>query len=200
MFDNKQNMFIVIDGPDGTGKTTISRLLVEMFIKQNKNAVLTAEPTSSPLGVQIRLALKTQTNPQILLDMFLQDRSQHCKDFILPALNQGKIVVCDRYKLSTACYQQSDSHTAKQLLAMQKHLMDPDYTFILYFKNIKTIQNRMSNRKRSLDVFENVHFQQKINDDFIRLAKELQSQNVFLISAEQNTKQILKQIMEVINV
>lgn len=84
-------MFIAIDGPDGIGKTTISKRVIEkMKFDYNTESILTTEPSRSPLGLEIRKLLSSgNVNNKILLDMFLKDRKEHIENEIIPILEKN---------------------------------------------------------------------------------------------------------------
>ncbi len=102
-------MFITFEGIEGCGKSTQAKLLHEFLEAQGHDAVLTREPGWGPLGELIRTLIlderKLELDPVSELCLFCADRAQHVKDFILPSLKDGKIVICDRYYDSTVVYQ-----------------------------------------------------------------------------------------------
>jgi len=97
-------MLITIEGIDGSGKgTVIDRLEDEL----SEEAVFTREPSPVWTGEQVRRAInKDDSHPMADFHLFIADRAEHLKHKIGPALEDGKIVVCDRYKDSTRAYQQ----------------------------------------------------------------------------------------------
>ena len=102
-------MFIVFEGPDGSGKTTQARLLVDHLISRGRTVVQTREPGGTPAAEAIRSLV---LNPEFLgLDdrtealLFAAARAEHVARVIRPALQRGEIVVCDRYIDSSVAYQ-----------------------------------------------------------------------------------------------
>jgi dTMP kinase len=100
---------IVIEGADGSGKTTQVRLLAERLGRANITHVVTAEPTRAPepVGDLIRSALTGQVtirDSRAMQLLYAADRLEHVASVIEPALKRGEIVVCDRYDLSTIVY------------------------------------------------------------------------------------------------
>jgi dTMP kinase len=105
----KRGLFITLEGPEGSGKTTLAKELYRVLRKKGYEVLLTYEPGGSSLGKVLRRALLQNKNHKIsdLAELFLfeADRAQHVLEVILPALQQGKIVLCCRYCDSTTAYQ-----------------------------------------------------------------------------------------------
>jgi len=102
-------MLITFEGIEGCGKSTQAKLLHEFFLANGRDAVLTREPGWGHMGNLIRALIlderELELDPVAELCLFCADRAQHVKDFIVPALKDGKIVICDRYFDSTVVYQ-----------------------------------------------------------------------------------------------
>jgi dTMP kinase len=101
---SRTGRFIALEGIDGAGKTTQAKLLVSALEAAGKHAVLTAEPTNGPAGARIRGA-KSRLDPETEAALFTEDRREHVTQFIIPALQSGAYVVCDRYVHSSVAYQ-----------------------------------------------------------------------------------------------
>ncbi len=98
--------FIVIEGIDGTGKSTQAKRLAEWFRNQGREVLLSREPTDGPWGAKVRESAATgRLAPEEELEYFLNDRRQHVEELIKPALSAGKVVILDRYYFSTMAYQ-----------------------------------------------------------------------------------------------
>jgi dTMP kinase len=99
-------MFIVLEGIDGTGKSTQARKLAEHFIDKGRTVALSREPTDGPWGTLLRNSAETgRLSPVEELETFLKDRRQHVEELIAPALTAGNVVILDRYYFSTMAYQ-----------------------------------------------------------------------------------------------
>jgi dTMP kinase len=99
-------MFIVLEGIDGTGKSTQAKRLAEHFTAQGRAVTLSREPTDGPWGTLLRNSANTgRLSPHEELETFLKDRRQHVDEKIAPALAAGHIVILDRYYFSTMAYQ-----------------------------------------------------------------------------------------------
>ena len=105
---DKRGYFITFEGADGCGKTTQIQLIKEYLDKKNIENILTREPGGSDLGVHLRKILLHYENPVSNIAetfLYLADRAQHIEYKIKPALESGKIVLCDRHTDSTIAYQ-----------------------------------------------------------------------------------------------
>ena len=99
--------FIVFEGIDGSGKTTQIKLLSDRFKKHNIPHIVTKEPTDGPIGKLCRSVLSGDMpmSTEALALLFMADRAEHISSEILPALESGKYVLCDRYEYSNMAYQ-----------------------------------------------------------------------------------------------
>jgi dTMP kinase len=125
-------MFVVIEGIDGAGKSTLADELARRL--GSDRVVLTREPTdASPWGRRLReAASKGRLTRDDEIDHFHRDRVHHLETLIRPALAAGKIVITDRYVDSTLAYQARDLDEAARLYArMVPELLEPDVVLIL---------------------------------------------------------------------
>jgi dTMP kinase len=112
--------YIILEGIDGTGKSTVARLLSEALRAQGRDVVLTGEPSDSPCGRLIRERLadrKLKTTAQEWLGLFVADRRLHIENVVRPALAAGKDVIQDRSMYSTLVYQGQMGIAEKDILA-----------------------------------------------------------------------------------
>jgi dTMP kinase len=124
--------FIVFEGVDGSGLSTQSVMLKEYLLKKGKIVVLTKEQTDNLIGGLIKSSLKghIKTSPLTLQFMFVADRSHHLDSEIEPALNEGKIVISDRYLFSTLAFG-SLNVDMDFLKIINSKFRKPDLTFII---------------------------------------------------------------------
>ncbi len=132
----KKGLFIAFEGIDGSGKSTQARLLAKKL-----NALLTAEPTNSPLGRFVRKLIRMEKAGWVQ-SVFANDRAEHVRKFILPALKKGRIVVCDRYILSSMAYAQSKD--VNMVKALNAGFPKPDMTFLLDVPAITALKRKKS--------------------------------------------------------
>jgi dTMP kinase len=104
----QQGYFIVIEGIDGTGKSTQAKRLGDWLVSLGFEVTLSREPTSGPWGTLLRESAATQRlSPEDELEYFLKDRHQHVEELIKPSIAAGKVVILDRYYFSNMAYQGS---------------------------------------------------------------------------------------------
>ncbi len=135
--------FITFEGPDGSGKTTQLRLLTEWFRLQGVEPVLLRQPGGTPLGERIRaIVLDSRTDeklggldPMAELALMFADRAQSIAEVIAPSLQQGRVVLCDRYTDSSEAYQGAGRGLGSaRVLALHAELcggLQPDMTVLL---------------------------------------------------------------------
>jgi len=143
----KRGWFIVLEGPDGSGKTTQAHLLAERLSSDGYPSIATEEPGGTDTGRFIReiiLNPSISISPKTELFLFLADRAEHVQKIIKPALDEGRIVVCSRYIYSTLVYQGFVRKVAPTefLLNMNKYATDelvPDMVFYIDVDPEKTL-------------------------------------------------------------
>ena len=129
--------FIVLDGPDGCGKSTQMQLLSAYFDSQGIDVVNTADPGGTVIGDKIRKLLKYESkgidvNTEVML--FMASRAQLVREVIKPALEEGKTVLCDRFISSTCAYQVAGDYPIDKILELARFAVGdiwPDLTVIL---------------------------------------------------------------------
>ena len=105
MVTESQGLFIVLEGIDGTGKSSHAKRLASYFSSLGREVVLSREPTDGPWGRKLRDSASTgRLEPAEELEYFLRDRREHVEKLIRPALAEGKVVILDRYYFSTMAY------------------------------------------------------------------------------------------------
>jgi dTMP kinase len=163
-----QPKFIVLDGPEGCGKSTQAQLLLGRLKTNGQDVILVRDPGTTPIGEQIRSLLLNPANGEMNMRcemlLYMAARAQMMAQIILPALNSGQTVICDRFVSSTLAYQLGgDGLTADEIgktasIAIRDRW--PDLTFILDLPVDKAMAriNRQKDRieQRSRDYHEQV--------------------------------------------
>ena len=132
---NAPGWLVVVEGIDGAGKSTVLRRLAAHCAERGLGCVASGEPTRGPWGMKLRQSMTEGRLPlDEELDLFLKDRAEHVATLIRPALAGGKVVLLDRYYLSTAAYQGArGADPAKILEANEKFAPQPDLVLLLDF-------------------------------------------------------------------
>ena len=128
----RKGILIVFEGTDGTGKSTQLQLFSHYLQDKGYPVVTTREPTEGQYGKQIRelYVNRSKYSQDEELELFLADRREHVQDFLAPALAQGKVILCDRYFLSTAAYQGARGFDPEEILELNHFAPDPDLALL----------------------------------------------------------------------
>jgi dTMP kinase len=166
-------LFIVLEGIDGTGKSTQAKQLAEWFREQGREVVASREPTDGPWGTKIRATAATgRLSPAEELDYFLRDRREHVEQLITPALAAGKVVILDRYYFSTMAYQGSRGVDPVEIRRQNEVFAPvPDLLFILDV-DVDTALTRIGGRGDTANEFEKHESLAKCREVFLSLAGE----------------------------
>ena len=167
--------FVTFEGIDGSGKSTISKLVYKKLKSEGHNVILTYEPTDSEIGKIVQQCISKKSDPYVTVFTFIADRLEHGKQ-ITGWLDEGNIVLCDRYADSTYSYQgaqlqETIDNPIKWLKELSKGIIPiPDRTFLFIIEPQQAI-NRIENRN-NLIPFEKLEFLQKVHENYLKLAKE----------------------------
>lgn len=200
----KKRLFIVFEGPEGSGKTTQAKLLYN-HLKKKYDVVLTREPGGTQIAEKIRkiiLSTKTKISPLTELLLYEASRAQHISEVILPNLNEHKIVISDRYADASIVYQGYARGLGIELVNKLNDIvvgnLVPDITFILDIEPKEGLR-RVKTRRGSFDRLEkeNLEFHKKIRDGYLKLAEN--KKNYFVINVNSKTqKEIHFMILEIL--
>ena len=199
-------MFITIEGPEGSGKTTAVNTAVQELEKMGYQIVRTREPGGTPIAEQIRNVILDKNN--VAMDqrtealLYAASRRQHLVEKVWPALKEGKIVICDRYLDSSLAYQGGARGLGvDNILQVNSFATEgtfPDLTLLfdidpeLGLARIAANSDREVNR---LDL-EEIEFHKKVRNTFLELAKRYPERFV-VIDASQSREEVAKQTLEV---
>jgi len=172
-------MFITFEGVEGSGKSTQAKLLAKLLAEMGHKVTLTREPGWGRLGELIRKIIlderDLELDPFSELCLFCADRAQHVRDFIKPKLQDGEIVICDRYFDSTVVYQGHGRKLDKRLvnkIAIASTLdLIPDVTFLLNLPakiGLSRLQTRGEITKMDEEPLE---FHEMIRQGYMLIAK-----------------------------
>jgi dTMP kinase len=170
--------FIVLDGPDGSGKSTQARLLVEWLDIAGRDALHLRDPGGTRVGEKVRGILldpaHTEMDPWAEALLFMASRAQLAAERISPALAAGRVVVCERWVSATVCYQGYAGGIAPEaILSVGRQAMraiEPDLTLVLDVDPSRGLA-RIA-RPRDLLEGRPLTFHEKVRAGFLRLAAD----------------------------
>jgi len=200
-------MFITLEGPEGSGKTTAVEAAVKALQEKGYEIVRTREPGGTPIAEQIRNVIldkaNTSMDPRTEALLYAASRRQHLVEKVWPALKEGKIVICDRYLDSSLAYQGGarglgvDEVLNVNLFATENTW--PDLTLLFDIKpevGLARIASNASREVNRLDL-EKLEFHNKVRDTFLALAKKYPDRYV-IIDASQSREEVAKATLEAI--
>ncbi|RJQ13851.1 dTMP kinase [Candidatus Parcubacteria bacterium] len=192
--------FIVFEGISGSGKSTQVKMLAQWFETEKIPFVQTHEPTKGELGEKIReLAftpdLKGETVERVQM-LYILDRKDDIEKNITLALKAGKVVIADRYFLSTLAYGEAFGVSWHRLLDAHKMLLgnefpQPDITFILDIDPMIAFE-RSKQKEAPTDYFETLERMRKIREAYLKAGKHFK--DIHILDASQKPESIHKQV------
>ncbi len=193
----KTERFITLEGGEGSGKTTASKLLKEKLEKLGYEVVLTREPGGSSFSEKVRnLIMECDLNIEEEALLFAAARVNHIKEVIIPALNEEKFVICDRYVDSSIVYQ-SYVGECKNVYDYNRFAYEncmPNKTFffdIVPEKALKRLED--NNREKNRFDKKGIKFHQKIYEGYKQV---IQNEKRFtVLDATKTTEELVEEIM-----
>jgi len=195
--------FIVFDGLDGSGLSTQANLLADFLDNEIKNKSLgfagvyrTKEPTKSLIGglINAQLDHDWKSSPECLQLLFSADRAYHLEKNIIPLLERGIIVICDRYAFSTMAFGNLGIRDLDWLKTLQEKFILPDLTFFLKV-SAKECVERISKNRFSTTLFEKEKILEKVWGNYEKLSEMFS--NIQVINGEQNIEDVSKEIKKI---
>jgi len=188
-------MFIVFEGLDGSGSTTQAALLARNLEKQGKDVVQTKEPTTGVIGSLVRKYLQHEhsTSAKSLQLLFASDREDHLHRLVRPSLESGKIVISDRYFLSSIAFGAKNNKEFEWLCSLYGDFKKPDITFLLKVKPSECIK-RIESRGAEKELFEKEEVLTRVWENYEKLSKRFD--NVHVIDGIMSIEEIEKTILE----
>ncbi len=201
------SIFITLEGPDGSGKTTQGQLLFEWLRDSGHDVLLTREPGGSDIGDQIRGVLHDPANAAMNARteflLYSASRAQHVSELILPALSAGKIVISDRYADSSLAYQGYgrglDLDTVKAITAFATQALKPSLTLYFDLAAGQGLQRRML----SGDVWnrmdaEALAFHRSVRSGYLQLCEE-EPERWRIIDANRSIDEVGRDVREIVD-
>lgn len=197
---NKTGKFVVFEGGEGGGKTTAARFVFETLSKKGLDVLLTYEPGGTALGNKIREILVDSSvekmRPMSELLLFLADRAEHIEKVIKPALEAGKIVICDRFDGSTFAYQAGartlNLETVRLLNSYAKGGIEPD--LYILFNVSPEIGLKRDGKNESRFEKEAMDFHYRVSEAYLKIALENKKQWE-VVDASQTSEEVGKNVL-----
>ena len=161
--------FIVLEGGDGSGKTTQARVLCSALRREGYKIHPTAEPSRSIVGrlIRRRILHGKKTRPEVEALLFAADRFLHLESEILPALAVGRIVVCDRYIYASFAYQGAQGVDSQWLQEINRFAIKPDLALYLDVP----AETGMGRIRRKKSLLEKLELQERVREQYLKLAE-----------------------------
>jgi dTMP kinase len=199
-------LFITFEGIEGCGKSTQAKKLHDFFLEKKIPAILTREPGGTSVGEKIREILIDEKNIKLeaTTEVFLNfaARLEHVEKLIKPALQDNKIVICDRFFDSTYAYQGNafalDLSSIDYVKKMSIGDFVPDITFLIdvpVYAAFQRINGRAENNRYEKLGFD---FHQKVRDGFLNLVKE--NQRIKIIDGTKTSEEIFEEVLSFLKI
>lgn len=192
-----KGFFVAFEGPDGCGKSTISNLVYEKLIEEGYTVIKSREPGGTPISEKIRNIILDNDNvamhPRTEALLYAAGRAQHVEEKIKPALKEGKIVLVERYILSSLIYQGIGRDLGVEEVFKVNQFatqnLEPDLTIILN-PNKVTVSRK---EKEGLDRLENagVEFHTKVLNAYIEYGK---THEVLFVDASMSIEEVFEEV------
>lgn len=197
--------FITLEGPDGSGKSTIINLITEYLKKEDIEFIQTREPGGTLIGEAIREIILDNDNTKMSYEtealLYAASRAQHIHEKIVPALKDEKLVLCDRFILSSLAYQGVGRGLGiEEVKAINDFALKGIYPDLILFFHIDpklTLERKLGNV--DTDRLENLgsEFHKKVYKGYMDLL-EMYPKNIVMIDASKTIKEVLEQSIEAI--
>ena len=183
-------MFITIEGPEGSGKTSVANKICKTLEQEGYSLIHTREPGGTPIAEQIREVILNKENtaldPRSEALLYAASRRQHLVEKVWPALKEGKIVICDRYLDSSLAYQGGARGLGiDNILNINSFATEntfPDLTLLFDIEPSKGLERIAKNKNREVNRLdlEKIDFHNKVRNTFLELAKKYSDRYVII--------------------
>jgi len=189
-------VLIDLEGIDGCGKSTQSKFLMEKFEENNEKTIILKEPTSGKYGKKLweMLSGKRKATTEQILDLFVMDRKEHVEEKINPALNEGKIVLMDRYYYSTMAYQAAAGIDVNRIRKDNEFAPKPDV--VLIFDLPADLAMKRVKGHSVADVFEKEEHLEKVREAYLDLRDD---PLVRIIDSTRTPEEIFKEVWKLVS-
>jgi dTMP kinase len=200
-------MFVTIEGPEGSGKSSVTKEVVKLLEKDGETIVLTREPGGTPIAEEIRNVIldkkNTAMDPMTEALLYAASRRQHLVEKVWPLSKEGKIVISDRFLDSSLAYQGGARGLGiDKILSLNQYATDgfyPDLTLLFDLDPRIGLERIAANNTREVNRLdlEKIEFHNKVRESFLALAKRFPDRYV-IIDASKSRDEVAKATMEAI--
>lgn len=195
-----KGIFIALEGPDGSGKSTIMELIIQYFNEQNIDFISTREPGGTAIGEEIRHIILDKKNKNMAAEtealLYAASRGQHVHEKILPALEAGKIVLSERFILSSLAYQGVGRGLGIEEVRMINDFaikgLRPDLTLFFHVDPILTLERKVSEEEGDRLEKEGSSFHKRVYSGYMELL-DTYSDNLQIIDASKSIEEVFSQ-------
>lgn len=198
----KKGLFITLEGADGCGKTTQLNLLKEYLTSRGYEIVVTREPGGKGLGEKLREILLNydgEVSDRCEAFLYLADRAQNIDTIIKPAINSGKIVLCDRHTDSSVAYQgygrEQNIDNINMLNELAVNGVHPDLT-IVFDIDTETSMERVGAEKDRLES-AGIEFHRRVRNGYLEIAKK-NPQRIKVVDASQTIEDVQRDVIKIV--
>ena len=198
----KKGLFITLEGADGCGKTTQLNLLKEYLTSKGYEIVVTREPGGKGLGEKLREILLNydgEVSDRCEAFLYLADRAQNIDTIIKPAINSGKIVLCDRHTDSSVAYQgygrEQNIDNINMLNELAVNGVHSDLT-IVFDIDTETSMERVGAEKDRLES-AGIEFHKRVRNGYLEIAKK-NPQRIKVVDASQTIEDVQRDVIKIV--
>lgn len=198
----KKGLFITLEGADGCGKTTQLNLLKAYLTSKGYEIVVTREPGGKGLGEKLREILLNydgEVSDRCEAFLYLADRAQNIDTIIKPAINSGKIVLCDRHTDSSVAYQgygrEQNIDNINMLNELAVNGVHPDLT-IVFDIDTETSMARVGAEKDRLES-AGIEFHKRVRNGYLEIAKK-NPQRIKVVDASQTIEDVQRDVIKIV--
>ena len=208
--------FIVLEGVDGAGTTTHTKLLAKALTKQGLLVRATCEPSDGPVGALIRQVLTRRVVASSVADastldwdtmglLFAADRLDHLRSEVVPALRSGVSVISDRYTLSSLAYQsltavdagRQQGEALEWLRILNHRAIDPDLTVVLSVR-AEVAAERRASRSGSSELFEVPALQQRLVEFYDQSPEHFGEERICVVDANRSVDEVHRSVFDAV--
>lgn len=196
-----KGFFVTLEGPEGGGKSTQQKMLAEALLLKGYEVVVTCEPGGDPVAQDIRKILLHTESPlaeRAELLLYLAARAQHIQQVIIPALETGKVIICDRFSDSTTAYQGYarglDIEQVKAINDFATKGIKPDLTLLLDVPTEIGLARQLEKDRMGA---QSVKFHERVRQGFLEIAAS-EPERVVVIDATKDMEVVHQEIMQIV--